>query len=72
MMMSRGAVQREGCSSAIGKAVINNGVRFRKRGETIALGGWTGSACLSAVLASRLGYFGRVRREGGPQWWPFS
>lgn len=28
--------------------VINSGVRFRKRGETIDLGGWAGSACLSA------------------------
>jgi len=41
----------------MGNAVINNGVRFRKRGETIALGRMEGSACLSAVLTSRLGYF---------------
>ena len=43
--------------------VINTGVRFRKRGETIDLGGWAGSACLSAVLARGWGI--RAGREEG-------
>lgn len=49
------------------EVVINTGVRFRKRGETIDLRGWAGSACLSAVLARGWGMSASVRRETSQQ-----